>query len=283
MTIAATIEGTIPAQAGIGLRTPHYHELLNTQPEVAWLEVHSENFFASGGAIAQTMDQVRQDYPISLHGVGLSIGSTDALNSDHLDMLKDLIDRCDPGLVSEHLCWCSVGGRYANDLLPLPYTEEALQHMSARIKQVQDFIGRQILIENVSSYLQFTHSVIPEWEFISAVAERSGCGLLVDINNIYVNSVNHGFDAYRYLDALPSSFIGEFHLAGFATDNGCLIDTHGSPVSDPVWELYSHALRRFGNRPTLIEWDTDIPSLDTLLREAAKAERMLERNVYDAA
>ncbi len=283
MTIAATIEGAIPAQAGIGLRTPHYHELLNTQPEVAWLEVHSENFFASGGAIAQTMDQVRQDYPISLHGVGLSIGSTDALNCDHLSKLKDLIDRCDPGLVSEHLCWCSVGGRYANDLLPLPYTEEALQHMSARIRQVQDFIGRQILIENVSSYLQFTHSVIPEWEFISTVAERSGCGLLVDINNIYVNSVNHGFDAYRYLDALPSSAIGEFHLAGFAIDNGCLIDTHGGPVSDPVWELYSHALRRFGNRPTLIEWDTDIPSLDTLLREADKAERMLERNVYDAA
>ncbi len=266
----------IPAHAGIGLRPPHYREVLESRPDVAWFEVHSENFFADGGKPHEILEQVRLHYPISLHGVGLSLGSTDALNIWHLDKLKGLIQRYEPGLVSEHLCWCSVGKRYLNDLLPLPYTEEALRHVVERIERVQDYLGRRILIENLSSYLQFTDSNIPEWEFLAAVARASGCAILLDVNNVYVNASNHGFDPRVYLDALPVSAVQEIHLAGYTDEGDCLIDTHSKPVADAVWQLYKHAVRRFGRVPTLIEWDIDIPPLGVLLGEALQAQRIME-------
>jgi len=267
----------IPASAGVGLRTPHYREVIETHPDVAWFEVHSENFFADGGKPHDILEHVRAQYPLSLHGVGLSLGSTDPLNVWHLEKLKGLIERYEPGLVSEHLCWCSVDNRYLNDLLPLPYTEEALRHIVARIEQVQDYLGRQILIENLSSYLQFTDSTIPEWEFLSNVATASGCAILLDINNLYVNAHNHGFDPGVYLKAIPVSAVKEMHLAGHSNEGDCLIDTHSKPVSDAVWQLYARAVARFGRVPTLIEWDTDIPPLDVLLSEADRAQHIMEK------
>lgn len=268
--------GPIPACAGIGLRTPHYGEVLQNRPPVAWWEVHAENFFAEGGRPHAILEQVRQDYPLSLHGVGLSLGSTDPLDQWHLDKLKGLIERYEPGLVSEHLCWCSVGRSYLNDLLPLPYTEEALAHVSQRIQAVQDYLGREILLENLSSYLQFVQSTIPEWEFLAEVSRRSGCGILLDVNNLYVNARNFGFAPRAYLEALPIEAVKEMHLAGYEDEGDCLIDTHGRPVDTAVWELYAQAVRRFGRVPTLIEWDTDIPALSVLRDEAAKAQSILE-------
>ena len=267
----------IPAHAGVGLRAPHYHEVIENRPDIAWFEVHSENFFADGGKPHEILEQVRAHYPLSLHGVGLSLGSTDPLSTWHLDKLKGLIDRYEPGLVSEHLCWSSVDNRYLNDLLPLPYTEEALHHVTARIEQAQDYLGRQILIENLSSYLQFTDSSIPEWEFLAAVAKVSGCGILLDVNNIYVNASNHGFDPMMYLNAIPVSAVQEMHLAGHSNEGDCLIDTHSKPVTDAVWQLYAHAVARFGRMPTLIEWDIDIPALQVLRDEAHRAQHIMER------
>ena len=266
----------IPAQAGIGLRNPHHREVLEEKPAIAWLEVHSENFFDAGGPNLRFLDAIRADYPVSLHGVGLSLGSSDPLDSRHLAALKGLIERCRPGLVSEHLAWSSVAGRYMNDLLPLPYTEEALRHVCAKIDHAQDYLGRRILIENLSSYLRFRHSTLPEWEFLAAVADRTDCGILLDVNNIYVSAVNHDFDPYVYIRAIPSAAIQEIHLAGFHDAGDCLIDTHGTPVSEAVWRLYRYALRCHGVKPTLIEWDTDIPALPVLLQEAARAQAMIE-------
>jgi uncharacterized protein (UPF0276 family) len=270
-------EHPIPSKTGIGLRAQHYSEVLSTRPSVGWLEVHSENYFAEGGPPPYYLEQIRAHYPISLHGVGLSIGSSDPLSRYHLNKLKMLINRYDPLLVSEHLSWSSTAGRYVNDLLPLPYTEQALRHMIQKVSQVQEYLGRQILIENVSSYLQFNVSTIAEWEFIAAVATASGCGILLDVNNIYVNAVNHGFDPLQYLQGIPREAVKEIHLAGFDYGEKCLIDTHGKPVAPPVWDLYRHAVRRFGRVPTLIEWDTDIPPLSVLLQEAAKADSLLEQ------
>jgi uncharacterized protein len=269
----------IPAQAGIGLRSPHYQQVVEEQPAVAWFEVHSENFFCAGGEMLRILEQVRRDYPLSLHGVGLSLGSSDRLNQSHLDQLKNLITRAQPALVSEHLCWGAVDGRYLNDLLPLPYTEEALDLMTERVQAAQTFLGRQLLIENVSSYLSYTHSTIPEWEFIAALAARSGCGILLDVNNIHVNAVNHGFDAHAYLRAIPREHVKEIHLAGFTAKQGLevelLIDTHSRPVADAVWLLYAEALAHCGPVPTLIEWDQDIPQLAVLMSEADKAQRIM--------
>jgi uncharacterized protein len=269
----------IPAQAGIGLRSPHYHQVLEEHPATAWFEVHSENFFGAGGEMPQILDQVREDYPVSLHGVGLSLGSSDRLNRSHLERLRQLIARVQPGLVSEHLCWGAVDGRYLNDLLPLPYTEEALDLMTERVQAAQEFLGRQVLIENVSSYLTYRHSTIPEWEFLAALAERSSCGILLDVNNIYVNAVNHGFDAHAYIRAIPSAHVGEIHLAGFTAKQGLdvelLIDTHSRPVADAVWLLYADALAHCGPVPTLIEWDQDIPEFSILMSEADKAKRIM--------
>jgi len=279
MQVAARAElGTaaIPARAGIGLRAPHCREIIETRPDIAWVEVHSENYFGDGGQPHHFLERIRSDYPLSLHGVGLGLGSVCALDRGHLDKLARLIRRYEPGLVSEHLCWGAAGGRHLNDLLPLPYTEEALAHVCGRIEQVQTHLGRQILIENVSSYLQFLHSTIPEWEFLAAVASRSGCAILLDVNNIHVSAVNHRFDALTYLTAIPAAAVQEIHLAGFDASGPCLIDTHGTAVADPVWSLYREAIARLGPRPTLIEWDTDIPPLGVLLGEAAKDGQILE-------
>ena len=287
MDAQSTTPGPVPAQAGIGLRAPHMGELLARRPQVAWLEVHSENYFASGGRAVAELDAVRRDYPLSLHGVGLSLGSADPLNEEHLENLQRAVARFEPALVSEHLCWTSIGGGHFHDLLPLPYTEEALTHVTARIQAVQERLGLRLLIENVSSYLEFEHSNIPEWEFLREVAARSGCGILLDVNNIYVSAVNHGFDPKVYLDAIPSQDVGEIHLAGHVRNEveggSLLIDSHSRPVCDEVWTLYDHVLSRMGPKPTLIEWDSDLPSLDELLSEAAKAQAHLERRHAAAA
>ena len=264
-----------PSRAGIGLRTPHYQATLQTRPPVSFLEVHSENFFGDGGQPLRYLTRFREDYPVSSHGVGLSLGSADPVNPVHLQKLKRLVDLIEPTLVSEHLCWVGVDGRYLNDLLPLPYTEESLAHVVDQVERVQSYLGRRILVENVSSYLQFVESTIPEWEFVREVARRAGCGILLDVNNIHVNAVNHGFDAHTFIDAIEPGSVGEIHLAGFQDTGELLIDTHGDLVSDPVWQLYRYALARLGPVPTLIEWDIDIPSLEVLLGEAAKADRML--------
>lgn len=268
---------TLNPLVGIGLRAQHAQELLSRIPkDIGWLEVHSENYFAEGGKAHAYLAALREHYPISLHGVGLYIGSTDPLDPQHLRSLKTLIERVQPMLVSEHLCWGAVNGKVLNDLLPLPYTEEALQHFCAKTTQVQDYLGRQILIENPSSYLQFAHSTIPEHEFLVAVAERTGCGILLDINNIYVSAINHDFDPNAYLAAIPENRVQEIHLAGFEDNGLCLIDTHSKPVCNAVWKLYQQALQRFGQVPTLIEWDADIPALDVLLAEAAHAQQLIE-------
>jgi hypothetical protein len=266
----------LPVAAGIGLRAPHVAHVLATRPVVGWFEVHSENYYADGGPALAALDRIRTDYPLSLHGVGLSLGSADPLDTTHLAKLKRLIARVEPAAVSEHLCWSGIGGRHLNDLLPLPYTEEALDHVCTRVAQVQDALGRELMVENVSSYLAFADATIPEWEFVAAVARRTGCRLLCDVNNIHVNAVNHGFDADAYLAALPPAAIGEIHLAGFDASGPCLIDTHGAPVAPEVWALYARAIARFGPRPTLIEWDTDIPAFAVLEREAATAQAVLE-------
>ena len=265
-----------PSAAGIGLRAPHVAQVRDERPNVTWFEVHSENYYADGGPALAALDDIRRDYPISLHGVGLSLGSTDPLDYFHLRKLKRLIARVSPVLVSEHLCWSGVGGRHLNDLLPLPYTEEALAHVCTRVDEVQDWLGRELLVENVSSYLAFADSTIPEWEFVAAVARRTGCKLLLDVNNIYVNAVNHEFDADAYLAAIPANAVAEMHLAGFDARGPCLIDTHGAPVAPEVWALFERAVDRFGPRPTLIEWDTDIPPFATLEGEAASAQAILD-------
>ena len=263
------------AGAGIGLRAPHVSQVLAERPAVPWFEIHSENYYVEGGPALATVERVRRDYPLSLHGVGMSLGGADPLDRTHLAKLARLVSRTQPALVSEHLCWSASAGRHLNDLLPLPYTEEALAHVSSRIGEVQDFLQRTILVENVSSYLEFAASTIPEWEFLAEVARRSGCRILCDVNNIYVNAMNHGFDADRYLAALPPDAVAEIHLAGHEREGSCLIDTHGAPVAPEVWALYQDAIARFGPVPTLIEWDTDIPELARLLGEAATANAIL--------
>jgi uncharacterized protein len=268
----------MPAAAGIGLRAQHHLHVLSQSPRVAWFEAHSENYFADGGAHVEALMRIRARYLLSLHGVGLSLGSTDPLDRRHLENLRRVVTRFEPALVSEHLSWSSVGGRFANDLLPLPYTEEALRHASARVAEVQDFLGRQMLIENVSSYLQFRATTLAEWDFLAGVAQESGCGILLDLNNIYVAARNHRFECRDYLQGIPPGAVQELHLAGHARidleGEELLVDTHGTRVCDAVWELYRDALRRFGELPTLIEWDTDIPAFDVLQAEAAHADAL---------
>lgn len=261
---------------GVGLRAPHYRGILESRPPLGWLEVHSENYFGDGGQPHYYLSRCREHYPLSLHGVGLGLGSASLLDHAHLEKLKRLIERYEPFLVSDHVCWGAADGRHLNDLLPLPYTEEALDHLSSRVREAQDVLGRKILLENVSSYLRYKHSTIAEWEFVAEVARRSGCALLFDVNNIYVNAVNHGFDAYEYIAAIPPTAVQEIHLAGYDASGPCLIDTHGTTVSDAVWDLYRATLRHMGPKPTLIEWDTDLPPLATLLEQAARAQAILE-------
>jgi uncharacterized protein len=269
----------VPVKTGIGLRPPHFRQVLDERPPIPWFELHSENFFCDGGEPLDVLTRVRLDYPVSLHGVGLSLGRAEGPDRAHLRKLKQLIQRFTPALVSEHLCWGAVGERHLNDLLPLPYTEEALDLLVTHVLTAQESIGRPLLIENVSSYLSYRHSTIPEWEFITVLAQRAGCGILLDVNNIYVNSVNHGFDARDYLDAIPPQAVGEIHLAGFTRKQNLpvelLIDSHSRPVADAVWDLYRAALAHTGPVPTLIEWDQEIPALEVLMMEAAKAEGLL--------
>ncbi len=277
----------MPAQVGIGLRACHHLDVLNGLPEgspqIAWFEAHTENYFADGGAHVEALSAIRERYALSLHGVGLSLGSSDPLDLQHLKLVRRALRRFEPALVSEHLSWSSVDGRFANDLLPLPYTEEALRVVGEHVTQAQDFLGRQILIENVSSYLQFGSSQLTEWEFIAAVAAESGCGILLDLNNIYVAACNHNFDPQRYLRAIDPKRVEELHLAGHSRQSiggrELLIDSHGSPVCAEVWGLYRNALELFGERPTLIEWDTDIPALEVLLNEAGKAQAIAAQSI----
>jgi len=272
--------GPMPAKAGIGLRFQHHEAVADTRPDLAWLEVHTENY-AGGGTALRYLEDIRRDYPISCHGVGLSLGSAEGLDLSHLDRIRRAVERIDPALVSEHLSWSLIGGRYLADLLPLPMTEEALEIICRHVDQTQTYLRRRMLVENPSSYLRYRHSTIPEWEFLAAVAERTGCGILCDVNNIYVSACNHGWDPFVYIAALPPAAIGEIHLAGHTVrrlEGGQIlrIDDHSSRVIPEVWALYAKALERFGPVPTLIEWDTNVPALEVLLDEANRAAKLLD-------
>ncbi|MEW5757371.1 MAG: DUF692 domain-containing protein [Pseudomonadota bacterium] len=279
--IKSRVAHPIPARAGIGLRAEHYQDVLQTRPDVGWLEVHSENYFGEGGRPWEILGQVREYYPVSLHGVGLSLGSTDPLDASHLKQLKRLIAYIEPGLISEHVSWSSVRGHHFHDLLPLPYTEEALTHLASRVVQAQEILGQQILMENLSSYVRYGHSTMSEWEFLTALAERSGCGLLLDVNNVYVSSVNHRFDPKTYLNNIAAEMVGEIHLAGHTRKlHGgfpFIIDTHDQPVSAEVWALYDYAVSRFEGIPVLIEWDAALPPLSLLVAEAQRAQQIMDR------
>jgi len=252
---------------GLGLRAQHYDEILNGNPQIDWFEVISENYMIPGGQPLRMLDRIRARYPVVMHGVSLSIGSTDPVDSDYLAAVKALAARIEPHWISDHLCWTGIDGRNLHDLLPLPYTEEALQLVVARVGQVQDVLGRQLLLENVSSYLTYRASEMSEWEFLREVAVRADCAILLDINNIYVSSINHGFDALAYLRAMPKDRVRQFHLAGHSDLRGHLIDTHDHPIVEPVWNLYRAAVRQFGAVPTMIERDDNIPALSELVAE----------------
>ena len=256
---------------GIGLRPPHYPRVVDGTARVDWFEVISENFMIPGGRPLHVLEKARALAPVVLHGVSMNLGGTDPLNERHLGELERLIRRFEPAWVSEHLCWGAFGRHYAHDLLPLPYTEEALVHVADRIRQVQDRLGRRILVENVSSYVTFRHSTMPEWTFLGAVADAADCGILLDVNNIYVSAVNHGFSPDDYLAGLPPERIGQIHLAGHSDAGTHLVDTHDHPVPSPVWTLYRDAVRRFGPVSTLVEWDDHIPAFEELVAEAEHA------------
>ena len=263
---------------GIGLRPKHFTRALQERLPVDWVEATSENYMARGGRPLAALEKVRRDLPVVLHGVSLSIGSTDDPDEQYLRELRALADRIQPALVTDHLCWGRHAGRYVHDLWPLPYTEEALAHVAARVRRVQGLLGRQIALENVSSYVTYRDSTMSEWEFLAAVAERADCGILLDVNNVYVSSRNHGFDAAAYLAGIPPKRVVQFHLAGHSDKGNWLLDSHDAAVPDPVWELYRGAVRRFGRTPTLIEWDDRIPPLEALVAETRKAASV-EREV----
>ncbi|HUY27626.1 MAG TPA: DUF692 domain-containing protein [Candidatus Binataceae bacterium] len=263
---------------GVGLRRQHYAEVIENRPAMDWFEVISENYLVPGGRPLEVLDAVRERYPIAMHGVSLSIGSTDALNRKYLRELRKLARRAEPAWISDHLCWTAVGGRNLHDLLPLPYNGDVVRHVAARIRRVQDALERHILVENVSSYLTFRDSVMTEWDFITAVAEEADCGILLDINNIYVSAFNHKFSAERYIDAIPPERVVQYHLAGHSDHGAYLLDTHDHPVRDEVWTLYERAVRRFGAVSTLVEWDDNIPEFAVLAKAADRARR-----IYQAA
>jgi uncharacterized protein (UPF0276 family) len=278
---------------GAGLRAEHYRDVLALRakhgdddagraPAVDWFEAISENFMDTGGRPLAVLESVRRDYPVALHGVGLSIGSIDPLNERYLERLYALIERIQPALVTDHLCWNGVDGRSLYDLLPLPYTEEALAHVITRVRRVQDALGRRILLENPSTYIAYRASMLPEHEFLAAVAVQTDCGILLDVNNVYVSAMNHGFDPFAYVDAIPVECVGQIHLAGHTDTGSYLFDTHSAPVADAVWDLYAHAVRRFGMVSTLIEWDAEIPPLTRLCEEVERARRVAT-SVRDAA
>jgi uncharacterized protein len=269
--------GPIPPRAGVGLKPEHYRAILDNQPDIGWFEIHAENYMGEGGPPHAYLTAVRERYPLSLHGVGLSIGGTGPLDVDHLARLRALIDRYEPALFSEHLAWSSHDTVYLNDLLPLPYTDETLDRVCIHIDEVQDTLGRQMLLENPSTYVAFAETSMSEVEFLREIVRRTGCGLLLDVNNVFVQAANHDFEASVYLDGFPAEHVGEVHLGGHAEDEDdggatLLIDDHGREVADPVWALYAHALHRTGPVPTLIEWDNDVPAWSELFAEAKRAD-----------
>lgn len=266
---------------GLGLRAQHYEAILETRPAVPWFEAISENYLGASALPMRHLEAIRENYPIVLHGVSLSIGSSDPLNQSYLQSLKALRDRIDATWISDHLCWSSLSNQYIPDLWPLPFEEKVIRHVVERVLQVQDYLQDRILLENISSYLQFTHSVLPEWEFINAVAAQADCYLLLDINNVYVNAINHHFDPRLYIDAMPTSRVKQLHLGGFEQKDTYLLDTHGHAVHEVVWELFDYAQSRLNNVPTCIEWDNDIPNFNTLLNEAKRAQQIMQcRGVY---
>lgn len=266
----------MPARAGVGLRVPHYRDFLDGRPAVGWLEVHTENYLAPGGWDAHVLATLRRDYPVSLHGVAMGLGSAHGIDAAHLARVRELVRRIEPILVSEHLSWTSIPGRHLHDLLPLALDDAMLDLLSERVARVQDALGRQILVENVSSYVRFQADTMSEAAFLAALARRTGCALLLDINNLYVNQCNHGEDALAALHAIDPGLVGEIHLGGHRVTPGAVIDDHGSAVAEPVWQLYEAALRRFGAVPTLIEWDNDVPPLPVLLGQAVRADELAE-------
>lgn len=268
---------------GLGLRKEHYDTVLAERPAVDWFEIISENYMVEGGKALDYLSRIREHYPMVMHGVSMSIGSTTPLDFDYLKQLKALIKRVEPAWFSDHLCWTGVDGVNLHDLMPLPYTEEAIDHVAERISQVQDYLGQQMLLENVSSYVSYRDSQMSEWEFLREVAERADCLILLDINNIYVSAYNHNFDAYRYLEAMPSERVYQFHLAGHTHENNLIIDTHDHPIADPVFELYAAAVQQFGRVSTMIERDDNIPPLPELLDELDQVRRIGEAQLKQAA
>lgn len=268
---------------GLGLRPRHYEAILKSKPRVDWFEALSENYMIPGGRPLHYLMRIRERYPVVLHGVSLSIGSTDPLDRAHLEGLKALAQRVQPEWVSDHLCWTGVAGRNLHDLMPLPYTGEALRHVASRVRQVQDFLGRRILLENVSTYVAYRSSEMSEWDFLAALANEADCDILLDVNNIYVSAYNHGYDAIAFLNAMPRARVRQIHLAGHDNCGDLIIDTHDAPVIDPVWALYREAIRRLGPVPTMIERDDKIPPLGTLVRELDRARAIAAQALHKRA
>lgn len=271
----------IPPSAGVGLKAQHYEVILRSRPDIGWFEIHAENYMGEGGPPHHFLEAIREFYPLSLHGVGLSIGADGPLDKNHLNRLKALNERYRPGLFSEHLAWSTHEGVYFNDLLPVPYTKEAADRVSDHINEVQDVVGRRLLLENPSTYLTFTDSTMEEVRFLQLVTEQTGCGLLLDVNNVFVSAVNQGYSPEDYIDAFPLEQVGEIHLGGHAEDlddqgEQLLIDAHDRPIIDPVWALFAKVIEKGGKRPTLVEWDSNVPDWPVLLAEAERAEHQLE-------
>lgn len=259
---------------GIGLRFQHIDQIVDSKPPIPWLEILTDNYLLPGSVQQDYLLDIAEHYPLTFHGVGMSLGSTDPLDTEYFSRVKALVERVNPVWISDHLCWTSVHGLVTHDLIPLPYTEETIRHAAQRIRQAQELLERRLVIENVSSYLQYQQSALSEWDFLCAVAEEADCDILLDVNNIYVSACNHDFDPLVYLNAIPVERVREIHLAGYEDRGTHLLDTHGYPVSDAVWALYAAAIQRFGAIPTLIEWDNNVPELDTLLAEADKAAKV---------
>lgn len=261
---------------GVGLRSCHYDYILRNKPKVPWFEVLTDNYLVAGGPQLAFLDAIRADYPVAMHGVGMSLGSTDPINWDYFKKLKNLMKRLNPSFISDHLCWISIEGTYLHDLLPLPYNDEAIDHVVQRIKQIQDFLETHILIENVSSYLEYNLSTMPEWQFVNAIAEFADCYILLDVNNVYVSATNHHYDPSEYIQNINASRVKQYHLAGYANKEKYLFDTHSEKVQPPVWALYQKTLRKVGIKPTLIEWDGEIPKFTALMDEANKANKVMD-------
>lgn len=269
MQLTKNIQGV-----GLGLRFQHVDQILAERPAIPWFEALTDNYLKQGSVQQEYLLEVAHYYPLVLHGVGMSLGSTDPLNIEYLQAVKSLVEQVQPAWISDHLCWTGAHGLLTHDLIPLPYNLETLKHVVTRIGQAQDILGRQLVIENVSSYLQYQHSEMTEWEFLALVAQQADCKILLDVNNIYVNSFNHQFDALEYLNTIPIEHVQQMHLAGFEDKGTHLLDTHGEAIHAPVWQLYERALQRFGAVPTLIEWDNNLPQLERLMQEREQAQQV---------